>query len=112
MTTIAGIMIIELEWSGLQNAFNMEFSSVESILLLLIFLFLLFWQIIANNIDQVAHKSIKENWKILGNFKIWHKIANNGIFFRSIRWYSQTGNHRQEDLAKFDCRPDMMKKLF
>jgi hypothetical protein len=39
----------------------MEFSSVESILLLLIFLFLLFWQIIANNIDQVAHKSIKEN---------------------------------------------------
>ncbi len=63
MTTIAGIMIIELECSGLQNAFDMEFSSVETILLLLIlfyFILFYFWQIVANYIDQVAHKSFKE----------------------------------------------------
>jgi len=47
MTTIAGIMIIELECSGLQNAFDMEFSSVETILLLLIlFYFILFYFIL------------------------------------------------------------------
>jgi hypothetical protein len=39
----------------------MEFSSVESILLLLILFLFYFWQIVANNIDRVAHKSIKAN---------------------------------------------------
>jgi hypothetical protein len=35
-----------------------------------------------------------------------------GFFFIQLRDNSQTGNHRQEDLAKFDSRPDMMRKYF
>jgi hypothetical protein len=35
-----------------------------------------------------------------------------GFFFVQLCDISQTGNHRQGDLAKFDCRPDMMIKCF
>lgn len=48
-----------------------------------------------------------------GHYQNW-AVARDPVFFFSsffgIFWCMQTGDHWEEDLAKFDCRPDMKVK--